>query len=85
MSLAHGANAGPRTAFAIRVSTLSAKGFDLYLIETVNLATKVHPRKVRVERQALISDQAHWCSRLRSSYGLDSELKTSSHPAAYLY
>jgi hypothetical protein len=59
MSLAHGANAGRRNAFAIPVSSLSAKGFHLYLIETVNLATKVHPRKVRVERRALISDQAH--------------------------
>jgi len=30
----------------------------MYLIETVNLATKVPPREVRVERRAWISDQA---------------------------
>ena len=60
------------------VSSPAVKGFHLYLIETVNLATKVPPRVVRVERRALISDQAGCCSRLRSSYGLDSELRPSS-------
>jgi hypothetical protein len=58
MSLAIGATAGQAAAFVILVSSLSAKAFHLYLIETVNLATKVHPREMRVERRALISDQA---------------------------
>jgi len=58
MSLGHGATAGQPAAFVILVSSPSAKGFHLYLIEMVNLATKVHPREVRVERRALISDQA---------------------------
>jgi len=53
-SSAPGASAGHPDAYAIRVSSPSARRPDPYLIEMVTLATKVQPREVWVERWALI-------------------------------
>jgi len=54
MSTATGASAGHPAAYAIRVSSPSARRLDPCLIEMVTLAIKVQPREVWVERWALI-------------------------------
>ena len=51
---ATGANAAQGAAFAIQVSSPSAKALDRYLIGLVDLRIKVQPRVVWVERWALI-------------------------------
>jgi len=52
--LAIGANAAQGAAFAIQVSSPSAKLLDRCLIELVDLRIKEQPRVVWVERWALI-------------------------------